>query len=498
VPPSRSSVAILAVVIVVLSSGACTNAETPAVTVSGDHDGLALDLRMHATPDSIVVETTVRNTRAAAVHLDADQCGRVTEVVLARTVFEPEGATYTGSLDAVKRYVLQQQRSYQQPDRFAPRRVTGGSDVPDCVRPATPITIDAGGSIHERWELPVTMAFGLAVAGSANEMVRAEAVESTAADKLGFLDVYPTGEAEDVRAGRAVIAESPASGVLDRTPTRPSLDPSLGQRFDRMIETAAVRDFIEGQPADSWRQATITPTLAGALDFRAVTTRYERALRASLANDGAVVGQADLPGPGDTAKLLERRPATLPPGIALIPEPEAPVPTEDVIAGLLSLPTGRVVADGALVGDAEPLPDRAEPGAYPVSVTVGRLPGNSFDQVAFASLVVSDATTVSWAARSTIAVDGGTAGFTSAEGSERLRRLAESTGIDAIESAFDSLTAHDDLISKVSIGEGLDLAIFSSGYGDGGYGVYVGLDADGRPTRFVIDFAIVHLDWPVP
>jgi hypothetical protein len=40
--------------------------------------------------------------------------------------------------------------------------------------------------------------------------------------------------------------------------------------------------------------------------------------------------------------------------------------------------------------------------------------------------------------------------------------------------------------------------MFTTGYGDGGYGVYVGLDKDGKPTQFVIDFAIVHLDWPVP
>lgn len=43
-----------------------------------------------------------------------------------------------------------------------------------------------------------------------------------------------------------------------------------------------------------------------------------------------------------------------------------------------------------------------------------------------------------------------------------------------------------------------DLAMFTSGYGDGGYDVYVGLDRDDKPTRVVIDFAIVHLDWPAP
>jgi hypothetical protein len=46
------------------------------------------------------------------------------------------------------------------------------------------------------------------------------------------------------------------------------------------------------------------------------------------------------------------------------------------------------------------------------------------------------------------------------------------------------------------VGDGTDLALFTTGYGDGDYGVYVGLDAEGKPTRYVMDFAIVHLGWP--
>ena len=28
--------------------------------------------------------------------------------------------------------------------------------------------------------------------------------------------------------------------------------------------------------------------------------------------------------------------------------------------------------------------------------------------------------------------------------------------------------------------------------------LYVGLDADGRPTRYVLDLELLHLDWPKP
>ena len=77
-----------------------------------------------------------------------------------------------------------------------------------------------------------------------------------------------------------------------------------------------------------------------------------------------------------------------------------------------------------------------------------------------------------------------------------LANLGEQGNLDAVETAFDSLLAHDDIVTEVPIGGGHDMALFATGYGDGGYPVHVGLGADGKPTRFVIDFAIVHLVWP--
>ena len=232
------------------------------------------------------------------------------------------------------------------------------------------------------------------------------------------------------------------------------------------------------------------------LASQAVTTAFERGLRVDLTPDGTVIGTADIPGANDRSRVFERRPATTPPGVAYVPEPETPVLTEDVIAGRLSLPSGRVVADGAMIGETEPFPDVAAPGDYPIFVTVGRLPNNPYDQVAFASLVVSDAPTVSWVDRPPIAVDGGSAGFTSAEGSAFLAKLGVDGNLATVDTAFDSLMAHDDIVTEVPISDGLDMALFATGYGDGGYPVHVGLDANGKPTRFVIDFAIVHLAWP--
>lgn len=451
-----SAIVIVLIAAAGLSAGGCAALDSPGIAASGDHDGLMLDTRVRATPDSLVVDTTVRNTRTTPVHLDATQCGRVTEVILVRTVLQPEGATYTGSLDGLKRLILEQQKSQQFPDGFAPRVVTGGSATPDCVRPSQPIEIAPGASIAERWESEFTGAYALAAVGSEHATVRATAVESVAADRLGFLDILGPGDAHEERAGRSVVVETPASAVLDRPPTRPDTGPSLGQQFDRMVETPALRSFIEAQPADSWRDASIVSGYVGGDRFHAVTTAYEHPLTALLTPDGSVIGDPVLPVEADRTRMFQRRPATLPPGIGIIPEPETPVLTEDVVAGLLSLPSGRVVAPG-LTGEEVPLSDVAAPGTYPVFATIAGEPGTPFGRVAFASLVVSDAPTVEWKERSTVGVDGGTSGFTSAEAAVLLDRMDPRAQEEVVFRGFDSLTAHNHVITTIPIDD-LDMA----------------------------------------
>jgi hypothetical protein len=98
-----------------------------------------------------------------------------------------------------------------------------------------------------------------------------------------------------------------------------------------------------------------------------------------------------------------------------------------------------------------------------------------------------------------VAVDGGSATFTSVEGAtlltEGLER-DEREWNDLSERIFDARTAHDYQVVEFPLAEGVNLVEFSSGAGDGGYPVFVGYDAAGNPTRVVVDFYLLHLDWP--
>jgi hypothetical protein len=164
----------------------------------------------------------------------------------------------------------------------------------------------------------------------------------------------------------------------------------------------------------------------------------------------------------------------------------------------VTLPTGRIVV-GEYLLDAQPLKPRAQPGTYPAFATLARYPGNNFDDVALATMVLSQRPTVRWREAGSVAVDGGTTTITSAEGAAALRHLfdrSEPHWERLSEEMFDSLTAHDYQVTEFSLGHGLNLALFSSGTGDGRYPVFVGFDAGGRPTRVVVDFLLLHLKWP--
>jgi hypothetical protein len=504
-----SAVAFLAVVPV-----ACALAPPPVGT-SADRDGLVLKVSVQATGSSIVVETTVRNDRAEPVHLVPDQCGRVTEVLMARTTFEAEGEQWDGSLQAVKVMILRDQLSRQHPDKFHPR-IPGNrtSETPPCQRPDRPVRLPPGNDISERWELPFGDMFGaqvLSAVGSAGSLVRVELVEAKAPDELEYLDIIQAGspEADEARRGRALRAEVAASTVIDRAPTASPAGPSLGQLFDQLVhQNAQLRGWIEAQPADSWRHVALAPAYpqfsddpeSEKLHLSMVTTGYERAATVSAGptGDGAVL---DLPGERDRTRDFPRRAATMPPGVQLIHEREAPEPTDDVILGEVILPSGRIAVGGYLF-EEEVLEITVPPGAYPAHATLVRyedLTGAIGESVALASLVLSDAPTVRWEEANVIPVDGGTATITSAEVLERLASLItedEDRWWSLEDEIFDSMMAHDYIGTEWPVTEDLNLVRVSSGYGDGGYPVFVGFDAGGSPTRVVVDFVLLHLDWP--
>jgi hypothetical protein len=488
------------------------SAELPSAAASptglvAERDGLVLEAELQATTTELIAEIVVRNERAGVLHLVSDQCGHVAEVMLVRTVLEPEGRRWRGSIQAAKELILRDQVSRQRPDRFHPPRPPADAGPEAfCPRPEAPIALAPGEELAERWTLPRLFASALDKVGSEGSAIRVEIVEARSADELEFLNVLSWVDADGDRAGRNVRIERPAAEIVRTLPRDPSEPTSLGQLFDLLVsESDELRAWIEGQPADGWRDAELTPAMPeyGAslaeMRLRLATAGYERAalVRAS-AGGGAI--SLDLPGPADATRQFDRRPASLPPGIAVIPEPDAYVLSEDVLLPELALPSGGVVIGEYLLDtDGLALETSLPPGRYPVHATVGRYEDVD-TRVAYATITASDEPTVRWEEIGGIAVDGGTTSFVSTEGRDALVELFE-TDEQAwerfwFEDVWDSHVAQDYLATELTVAGELNLAHFSSGVGDGGYPVFIGYDAADQPTRIVVDFYLVHLDWP--
>ena len=484
-----------------MAVSACAPSAEP-VSFSGDHEGLTVDAIVSATGSSIVLETHVRNERDEAVQLVPDQCGRVTDVELERTEFLPEGRGWDGSIQAVKDLVLQDQGFLDRPDSFAPRRVgDSSSTVPDCSRPEHLVPLDAGGEITERWELPFQDSTALSELGSAGTRISVEAVEPQDPTELQFLDMLPFDAEQAARRGRTARAELPLADVTQRDPTRPASDPSYGELFDRLMESDELRAWIDAQPEDGWTHARVQPPSLGAtgdaarLVMRFLNTAYERAAVVNAAPDGSEP-VVDLPKAEDRTRPFRRVSGTLPPGIAAIPDSDFGL-TDDLLVGDVVLPSGRVYVGEFL--DEPELDFSVAPGAYPAHATLARHRDQSFDNVAFATLVLSNAPTVTWESHGAIAVDGGSTMIVSDEGRDELiERINDDSAewLDFNERVFESAVAHDYLATEYQITPETNLAYFSSGIGDGGYPVYVGYDAAGKPTRVVVDFLLLHLGWP--
>jgi hypothetical protein len=489
------------------SASACSEggSKLPHTIATAGRNGLSLRADVSAAGDSLVVETVVKNGRDRAVYLDTDQCGRITEAVLVRSQFEPTGATWRGSAQAVKKLILEDQVGRQAPDRFAPR-VPGdaSSNVPTCKRPERPHRLAPRAEISERWELLFAGVRGLAAVGTAGTFVRVETVEARKPNELDFLDVLPTGSAERQRIGRNVHVIVPASRVADSPPTDPPSGPSRGELYDRLLANSSLRRWIQAQPRDGWRLAQLTPLspyVATPADkqvqLRLVTTRYVKAAHAYARRDGTHVS-LELPASADRTPVFARRRGTTPEKVKTIDEPKGFTLTQDVLAGSVALPSGRVVA-GEYLFDEKPIDLGVRPGRYPVYATLAKSRQYGYDAVALGTLVLSEEKTASWKRAGAFAVDGGTASFISPEGVAFEQRgfdrdELESQRLD--ERIFDSLLAHESLVTNYRLDARMNLAQFTTGLGDGVYRVFVGRDAAGRATRVVMDFGLLHLAWP--
>jgi uncharacterized protein DUF4241 len=183
-------------------------------------------------------------------------------------------------------------------------------------------------------------------------------------------------------------------------------------------------------------------------------------------------------------------------------------------AGTVVLPSGRLVAsDAFVIFDAVPFTIALPAGRHPVSVLRVDFVGGD-RRVAAAMVRFGPNDPVRWEPAlvagqdpATLGpdeffgygVDAGTGAFTSPEAAERLRdEAAYDTYSKAVMAAMFPGGEQFRLTAQVEVDDagGANVVAFASGFGDGAYPTFVGIDRNGRPAVVLTDFGI--LDAPGP
>jgi len=177
--------------------------------------------------------------------------------------------------------------------------------------------------------------------------------------------------------------------------------------------------------------------------------------------------------------------------------------------GKIKIVSGRLVACDPMHIDEYGIPfTKVFPkGEYPVQLAIGKL--DLEERVAFARILFSEEPVVKWefalqAGQNQLplgekkkhgySVDGGVGIFIDEEATKTLDRQVVNDMDGAVFAALDKNYRNDWKYIMYSFGN-YNLAAFSTGFGDGYYSTYVGLDAAGKPCQLLTDFAI--FDWTV-
>lgn len=185
---------------------------------------------------------------------------------------------------------------------------------------------------------------------------------------------------------------------------------------------------------------------------------------------------------------------------------DGPIALSRLDIGLLGVPSGRIVACDPFVCDGiEAFSRRVPAGKFPVQLAMAEMPDD--ERVAFARILFADRPAVRWemALRpgQTLAalkpgyihgygVDTGTGAFMDAV--THAPYMAATAGEAATERLVAALNAAP-VASRTWLlrpfGQA-NVAMFSSGWGDGFYASYFGLDETGRVVALVTDFGVVE------
>ena len=200
------------------------------------------------------------------------------------------------------------------------------------------------------------------------------------------------------------------------------------------------------------------------------------------------------------------------------------VPVEEIEIGMLKVPSGKIVVTDPLVYPvAKPFVKTVPPGEYPVKIYAAKTT-ESGDRYAIAKLEFSENKAEKWVLALLenedinklkedgffgFPADAGLGGFFDYEAGKEFTAFnkkfrEENPGLNVYDAVFaaefkknaknpSDTSDYGDWVNYTIPESDLNVTMFQSGYGDGVYPAYWGIDKDGNITSLVIDFLVLLL-----
>ena len=234
--------------------------------------GIAVEAKLIPAKRGFVVDATFTNRRDRRLLLEPDACGQAGMAELRRAEGVQNGREWSGSVQSLKTYVLEQQlKEDRKPEPIPPSG--------RCEPATAPIALEPGERVKRRWKVE----------------------RSTLLDEVGAL--HASVEINVREAGRRIASGSTRGALAPAVewPVRRH-STSLAERFDRLLDDPRLYRIVTAEPAESWMGGALVVE-GDVVILEAVSRRYAEPILAFGHVDRTAV----------EIRLPPRRAAPLPP-----------------------------------------------------------------------------------------------------------------------------------------------------------------------------------------
>jgi hypothetical protein len=460
-----------------------------------------LSLRQVGRLTDVVADVTIINNGDKEVAYLGYACSNPASVSIISTRPDPPGPNYSASGMAVRDLVMRERHS---------RDAIGGYFI-EMAKPPAGCDDSAMPTLPPHLRIAHTVTTTLAIDGVSHYDAATSDVVTTL--KLGVMP----------EPGLAPAPIQPADTIEVRTPLQQVSSfkadsmaklEVTAQRFDLAMKDPALSSWVDAQDSLSWSGARLDdsyePGATPGSDW--MLTAFNSQYAVPLHAAGSSVKTVSVSIPQEKASQPVVTDGMIP--VGAISRSRTMVPLRDLYVGDLVLPSGKV-----MVGDpvwSDPMLTfnlGLTPGRYPIHVVTARPRYGGYEFVAWEALTLSSSPVTHWEAGLPVGhsaselkagevfswgTDGGTGGFASPEAMRHMDASLGATGFtDSLSGKLaEREEANDWLWGMLTVDSGSGANVFeSSTGGDGGFPVFLGLDAQNRPAVLLSDFGGLEMEY---